>query len=111
MKKVIILRKIRKDFCSTNLQAFQLEPEQKKTCGNESHKKETKHIHASASNLLHISIGNLDWCKYRHCKKEAREIDCLCCREVDAMLNALAKILESKGSISPSSFNRQLPHY
>ena len=29
------------DFCSTILQVFQFEPEQKKTCGNESHEKET----------------------------------------------------------------------
>ena len=31
-------------------------------CGNESHEKEeTKHIHASAADLLHIRVGNLDW--------------------------------------------------
>ena len=44
---------------------------------NESHEKKTKHIHASGADLLHIRIGNLDWCKCRHCKNEAREIDCL----------------------------------
>ena len=57
MKKMIILRKI------------QFEPEQKKTCGNTNHKKRTKHITASAIDLLHIRIGilNLDWCKCRHC--------------------------------------------
>ena len=32
--------------------------------------------------------------KCGHCKNEAREIDCLCCREVDAMLIASAKIPE-----------------
>ena len=31
-------------------------------------------------------IGNLDWNKCGHCKNESREIDCLCCREVNAML-------------------------
>ena len=55
MKKVIILRKIL------------LEPEQKKTCGNESHKKGIKHIHASAVDLLHIRRANPDWCRCRHC--------------------------------------------
>ena len=35
---------------------------------------ETKHIHASAVDLLHIRIGYLDWCKCRHCKNEARNI-------------------------------------
>ena len=51
------------DFRSTILQPFQFEPEQKKTCGNDSHEKETtetKHIHASATDLLHIKLGNLD---------------------------------------------------
>ena len=59
---------------------------------NETHEKETKHIHASVTDLLHIRIGNLDCCKCGHCKNEAREKDCLCCREVDAMLIASAKI-------------------
>ena len=36
-------------FRSTTLQPFQFEPEQKKMCGNDSHEKETKHIHASAA--------------------------------------------------------------
>ena len=71
---------------------------------NESHEKQTKYIHASAADLLHIRIGNLDWCKCGHCKNEAREIDCLCCREVNAMLIASAKIPEREGSISPCRF-------
>ena len=36
-----------KVFCSTIFQPFQFEPEQEKTCGNESHERETKLIHAS----------------------------------------------------------------
>ena len=48
-------------FWSTIFQPFQIEPGQKKTSGNESsHEKETKHINASAANLLHIRIENLD---------------------------------------------------
>ena len=58
-----------------------------------------------------IRIGNLDWCKFGLCKKEAREIDCLCCREVDAILVASAKIPERKISISPSNFYGYLPDY
>ena len=99
MKKMIILKKI------------QFESEQKKTCGNESYEKKTEHIHPIAADLLHIRIGHLDWYKCRHCKNEARGIDCLCCREVDAMLIALAKIPEREGNISPSSFHGQLPDY
>ena len=63
----------------------------KKNYGNESYKKETKSIYAIAASILHIRIGNFDWCKCRHCKNKAREIDCLCCREVDERLIALPK--------------------
>ena len=82
------------DFRSTILQPFQFEPKEKKTCGNESHEKETKHIYVSAADLLNIRIGNLNWCKCVHCQNEAREINCRCCREVESMLIALAKIPE-----------------
>ena len=67
-----------------------------------------KHIHASAADLFMLprkKIGNLNWCK---CKNEAREIDSLCCREVDAMVNASAKIPKSQGNILSSSFYGQL---
>ena len=83
----------------------------KKTFGNEGHEKETKHILASVTNLLHIKIRNCDWCKCRHRKNEAREIECSCCIEVDAMLIVSAKILKCEGKILPSSFFGQLPTY
>ena len=38
-------------------------------------RKKTKHIHASAADLLHIRIGNLDWWKCGHCKNETGEIE------------------------------------
>ena len=49
----------------------------------------------------YIRIGNLDLHKCRHCKNKVmanlsiikvRKIDCLCCKEVNAMLIASAKI-------------------
>ena len=58
-----------------------------------------------------IRIENPEWCKCRLCKNEAREIDCLCCREVHEMLNASTKTQESGESISPSSFYGHLPDY
>ena len=30
-------------------------------------------------------VTNLDWCTCGNCKNEKREIDCLCCQEVDAL--------------------------
>ena len=45
MKKVIILRKIQVTMKTFVLPFFnQFEPEQKKMCGNESHKKETTEV-------------------------------------------------------------------
>ena len=73
--------------------------------------KETKHIHASAADLLDTPLRNLNWCKCRHFKNKAREIDCLCCREVNAKLDASAKIPEREGSILSSSLYDQLPDY
>ena len=63
MKKVIILRKIQKTmktFAPLFFNHFSLSLSSKKTCGNESHEKETQHIHVSAADLLHIRIRNLD---------------------------------------------------
>ena len=42
---------------------------------------------------------------------KARKINCLCCREVDAMLIASAKIPEYEGSTSTSSFYGYLLDY
>ena len=81
MRRVIILKKIQvkmKTFIPPFFNHFSLSLNIKKACGNDSHEKETKHIHASAADLLHIRIGSLDWCKYVHCKNEAKEIDCDC---------------------------------
>ena len=35
------------------------------------------------------------WCKCRHCKNEAREIDCVCCREVDKIFLASWSVSEA----------------
>ena len=60
-----------KSFAPLFFNHFSLSLNKKKACGNETHEKETKHIHASAADLLHIKIGNLDWCKCGHCKNKA----------------------------------------
>ena len=44
-----------------------------KKCGNESNEKETKHIYASAANLLHISIGNINWSNEDVAKAKQKE--------------------------------------
>ena len=58
-----------KEYHSIIFQPFQFEPEQKKSF--ESHEKETKIIYNSAADLVHIRIGNLNWCKWgRKTKRE-----------------------------------------
>ena len=87
--KATILRKMQvtvKTFAQLIFSHFSLSLKRKKSNGN--HEKETKHSHASrasAADLPDIRIGNVNWCKCRCCKKEVREIDYLCCREVDAI--------------------------
>ena len=113
MKKVIILEKIQvimKTFVPPFFNHFSLSLNRKRS-GNESHEKEIKHIDASAADLLHVRIGNLNWCKCEHCKKDAREIDCLCCREteVDAMFINSAKIPQCEGSILSPAFMGYCP--
>ena len=49
---------------------------------------------------MHIRTVILDWCKYGHCKTEAREIDCPCDREVNAMLIASAQFPEHNGYLA-----------
>ena len=62
MKNVIALRELQVTMktCHTILQPYQLESQQKKTCGNESHEKETKHILAAGADLSHIRKGKFD---------------------------------------------------
>ena len=55
MKKVDFLKK-KPFFSISNTSHFSIE----KSCGNESHEKENKHIFASTTDLLHIRIGNLN---------------------------------------------------
>ena len=71
------------------------------TCDNEvfrstilHHRKEVNIFTLQLPIYYSIRIRILYWGKCGHCKYEAREIDCLCCREADAMLIALAKIPE-----------------
>ena len=84
------------DFRSAFLRPFLFKPEQEKACGNEGHDKETRYIDASVAYLLHtvleqeIPIG----ANAHIAKSEAREIDCICGREVDAMFIASTKIPE-----------------
>ena len=60
--------------------------------------------------LLQNNSGRL-LLKCGHFNNEARDIDCICYRELDALFIVLAKIPKCEGSISPSSFYGDLPGY
>ena len=66
MKKVDFLKK-KPFFSISNTSHFSIE----KSCGNESHEKENKHIFASTTDLLHIRIGNLNWVQMRTLQKQS----------------------------------------
>ena len=55
-----------KTFALPFISHFNLSLNRKKHC-NQRHEKEIKHIHASAADLLHIKIGNLNCYKCGHC--------------------------------------------
>ena len=65
-------------FCCTIFQPFQFEPEQEKKL------------------VVMRTMRKLNWCKFGHWKNEAREIDCNCCREVDAILITWLKSQSSR---------------
>ena len=70
MKKVIIMGKMHviiNSFAPPFISHFSLNLNRKKSCGNETHKKETKYIQVSVADLLHIRKGNLDCYK---CQKQ-----------------------------------------
>ena len=90
---------------------FSLSLNRKKRVVMRANAKETKHIYTSAANLLHIRIGNLNWCKCGHCKNEVREIDCLCWRGVDAMFTVSAKIPEAREASRHSTFMGNFPTF
>ena len=82
MKKADILRKMQvatKPIAPLIFNHFSLSLSRKKVMETMRKKPNT------VADLSDIRIGNVNWCKCRHCKKEAWEIDCLCCREVDAI--------------------------
>ena len=54
--------------------------------------------------FLQNNSGRL-FLKCGHCKNEAREIDCLCCRKVDTIYIVSAKIQEREESISLSTIS------
>ena len=60
--------------------------------------------------LLQNNSGRL-LLKCQHYNNEARDIDCICCRELDALLYCFTKIPDREGSISPSSIYGNLPGY
>ena len=95
MKKVIILKKIQvpmKTYVPPFFNYFSLSLNRKKRVVMTAMSKKLNIFTLQLP--LHIRIGNLNWYKCGHCNNEGREIDCLCCREieVDAMVFNSAKI-------------------
>ena len=111
-KKVITLRKIQvtmKTFAPPFFKHFRMSLNRKIYGSDECHDKETKHIQASAADILHIRIENLDSGKCGHCKNESREIDYLCCRDVvQCILLRLISRSAREASRHPAG---QLPNY
>ena len=91
------------DFRSTIFNHFSLSLNRKKRVEMRAMEKKQNIFTLQLPILLHIRIGNLNCCKCGNCKNEAREKDCLCCREIQvyAMVINLAKTPQCEGNNSP----------
>ena len=78
---------VNEDFRSTIFNHFSLSLNRKKRVEMRAMRKKQNIFMLQLPILLRIRIGNLNCCKCGNCKNEARETDCLCCREteLDAM--------------------------
>lgn len=83
-----------------NFQPYMYEPE--RVVSNTSSSNEDSSTSGSDSeDIVANRIGNTEWCDCQNCKKETREIDCLCCQEVAALNlkfdnSSIACILDSQ---------------
>jgi len=80
----------------SNLQPYQYEPRKHGSDSSSSSESDVDPRNILPDDLSEISEdederdvirrqGNTDWCNCGNCKKETKEIDCLCCQEVDAI--------------------------
>lgn len=66
-----------------NFNPYMFEPE--KNVSSTSSSSTSKSEETETENEVEGRVTNLDWCTCGCCKKEKREIDCLCCQEVSAL--------------------------
>ena len=84
------LDELQKTFSGLKLEAFQFEPTKKdfenenETLGDATEINEVQE-QQQPTVKNQACIGNLNWCSWTNCKIKTREIDCLCCKEVDAI--------------------------
>ena len=82
---------LQKTFNGLKLEAFQFEPtkhdneNENVILGDETEVYEVQEQQNQPTAESQARIGNLNWCSCTNCKIETREIDCLCCKEVDAI--------------------------
>ena len=65
---------------------YQFEPTKKKYEKSQEGSSQTQKENTFLINHReNIRVGKIEWCTCKNCRVESREIDCLCCREVDAI--------------------------
>ena len=69
----------------TKVLPYQFEPEREECVSKDSVDKSviTENICGKEDNLDRVKSNN--WCRCHECKKEEREIDCLCCHDIMAI--------------------------
>ena len=75
------------NFQEMGLEPYQFEPRKSNWSTFDKGEYDENEMQENSSLNAHeeFRVGNLKWCTCELCKSEYREIDCLCCKEVDAI--------------------------
>ena len=78
---------LNESFQGMKIEPYQYEP-LKKNSSSENHLAEKKNRNEIvASQLEDHRVGHIGSCSWGNCREESREVDCLCCREVDVVFD------------------------
>ena len=72
-------------FLGLKLEPYQFEPEKANFPENENDEEQVSSVDLCKQTEEKMRLHSLSWCLCGSCKEERREIDCLCCKEVDAI--------------------------
>ena len=70
---------------TNNLQPYMFEPESSVDQNTEEDNSQDQDSQVEREIDFAVRVNNKDWCLCENCEVEVREIDCLCCSEIEAI--------------------------